>query len=128
MLDREEQNRTMEIEVDLDDLEEAVRLLPGTSADVEILLTAREDVPRIPTAALLEGDKVLVADHGVLAERPVKIGLKNWDWTEIVSGLSPGDLVVTALDRPEVKAGAKVKPVIAGGAGKPAGATGQSTP
>ena len=125
VLDREEQNRTMEIEVDLEDPGEDVRLLPGTSADVEILLTAREDVPRIPTAALLEGDKVLVADHGVLAERPVKIGLKNWDWTEIVSGLSPGDLVVTALDRPEVKPGAKVKPVTSGGAAKP---TGQSTP
>jgi HlyD family secretion protein len=120
VLDREEQNRTMEIEVDLDDPGEDVRLLPGTSADVEILLTAREDVPRIPTAALLEGDKVLVAEHGVLAERPVKIGLKNWDWTEIVSGLSPGDLVVTALDRPEVKPGAKVKPVTAGNSGGPA--------
>src|SRR4051794_35758936 len=78
VLDREEQNRTMEIEVDLDKVEDAVHLLPGTSADVEILLQAREDVPRIPTASLLEGDKVLVAVNGVLAERPVKIGLKNW--------------------------------------------------
>jgi HlyD family secretion protein len=122
VLDREEQNRTMEIEVDLDDTVDASRLLPGTSADVEVLLTARESVPRIPTAALLEGDKVLVADHGVLAERPVRIGLKNWDWTEIVSGLSPGDLVVVALDRPEVKPGAKVKPLTASGPAK------QSTP
>ena len=108
VLDREEQNRTVEIEVDLDDPGSA-RLLPGTSADVEILLQAKENVLRLPTAALIEGEKILVAENGVLAERKLTIGLKNWDWTEVVSGLSPGDQVVTSLDRPEVQAGAKVK-------------------
>jgi HlyD family secretion protein len=110
VLDREEQNRTIEIEVDLDH-PDAVRLLPGTSADVEVLLEARDNVLRIPTASLLEGQKVLVADKGVLVERKVEIGLKNWDWTEVRSGLAAGDLVVTSLDRPEVKAGAKVRTV-----------------
>ncbi|HEY4564082.1 MAG TPA: efflux RND transporter periplasmic adaptor subunit, partial [Thermoanaerobaculia bacterium] len=56
-------------------------------------------------------ERVMVDDHGVLAERKVRIGLKNWDWTEIVSGVAPGDLLVTSLDRPEVKAGAKVKAI-----------------
>jgi HlyD family secretion protein len=110
VLDREEQNRTVEIEVELAD-PGAVRLLPGTSADVEILLAVKDGVPRVPTAALIEGERVMVAGHGVLAERKVRIGLKNWDWTEIVSGVAPGDLLVTSLDRPEVKAGAKVKTV-----------------
>jgi HlyD family secretion protein len=110
VLDREEQNRTVEIEVELADLPADVRLLPGTSADVEILLTAKEDALRIPTQALLEGNKVLVVTgEGVLAERRLEIGLKNWDWTEVVSGLRPGDRVVTSLDRPEVKAGAEVR-------------------
>ncbi|HEY2295423.1 MAG TPA: efflux RND transporter periplasmic adaptor subunit [Thermoanaerobaculia bacterium] len=113
VLDREEQNRTVEIEVDLAD-PGPVKLLPGTSADVEILLSEKENVPRIPTSALIEGEKALVDDHGVLAERKVQIGLKNWDWTEIVSGVAPGDLLVTSLDRPEVKAGAKVKAIKAG--------------
>ena len=110
VLDREEQNRTVEIEVELAD-PEAVKLLPGTSADVEILLQVKDNVPRIPTSALIEGEKVLVDDHGVLAERKVQAGLKNWDWTEIVSGIAPGDLLVTSLDRPEIKAGVKVKAV-----------------
>ncbi|HEX9944801.1 MAG TPA: efflux RND transporter periplasmic adaptor subunit [Thermoanaerobaculia bacterium] len=110
VLDREEQNRTVEIEVDLDD-PGAVRLLPGTSADVEVLLEARESVLRVPTPALIEGEKVLVAENGVLAERKLRIGLKNWDWTEVLSGLEPGNLVVTSLDRPEVKAGAEVRTI-----------------
>jgi HlyD family secretion protein len=110
VLDREEQNRTVEIEVELDDPGSA-RLLPGTSADVEVLLEARENVPRIPTATLIEGEKALVAENGVLAERKLKIGLKNWDWTEVLSGVAPGDLVVVSLDQPEIKAGAKVRTV-----------------
>lgn len=108
VLDREEQNRTVEIEVALDD-PNTVRLLPGTSADVEVILQVRDGVLRLPTPALLEGGKVLVVKEGKLEERTVRTGLKNWDWTEVVEGLSPGDLVVTSLDKPEIKAGAEVK-------------------
>lgn len=107
VLDREEQNRTVEIEVALDN-PDAVRLLPGTSADVEVILQAREDVLRVPTPALLEGGKVLVVKDGKLEERTVRTGLRNWDWTEVLEGLSPGDQVVTSLDKPEIKAGAEV--------------------
>src|SRR6185295_7543599 len=115
VLDREEQNRTVEIEVELND-PGAVRLLPGTSADVEVLLEAKENTLRVPTSALIEGEKVLVAKDGVLAERKLGIGLKNWDWTEARSGLAPGELIVVSLDRPEVKAGAEVKAVRQSGA------------
>lgn len=108
VLDVEEQNRTVEIEVGLDRPNE-VRLLPGTSADAEVILQARDGVTRVPTPALLEGGKVLVVENGKLVERPVRAGVKNWDWTEVLEGLSPGDLVVTSLDSPEIKAGAEVK-------------------
>ena len=108
VLDVEEQNRTVEIEVALDN-PDAVRLLPGTSADVEVILQSREDVLRIPTPALLEGGKVLVVQSGKLEERTVRTGLRNWDWTEVLEGLSPGDQVVTSLDKPEIKAGAEVQ-------------------
>lgn len=108
VLDVEEQNRTVEIEVALDN-PNAVRLLPGTSADVEVILQAREDVLRVPTPALLEGGKVLVVKEGKLEERTVRTGLRNWDWTEVLEGLAPGDQVVTSLDKPEIKAGAEVQ-------------------
>jgi HlyD family secretion protein len=108
VLDLEEQNRTVEIEVELDDGAFASTLLPGTSADVEVVLATHEGVLRIPTAALLSGDKVLVVDGRTLVERPVTVGLKNWDVTEITAGLAEGERVVTSLDRAEVKAGARV--------------------
>lgn len=121
VVDREEQNRTVEIEVNLENVPADVRLLPGTSADVEVILQAREGALRIPTPALLEGNKVLVAKNGVLEERPIQIGIKNWDWTEVLSGVSAGDFVVTSLDRPEVKAGAKVTTTLQAPAGSGAG-------
>jgi HlyD family secretion protein len=108
VLDVEAQNRTLEIEVELDDAEFAATLLPGTSADVEVVLDAREGVLRIPTSALLEGNRVLVASDGTLEESAVEVGLKNWNYAEVRGGLEEGQLVVTSLERVEVKAGARV--------------------
>jgi HlyD family secretion protein len=106
--DVEEQNRTVEIEAELADQDVARSLLPGTSADVEVILEVRDDVLRVPTAALLEGSRVLVLGaDGVLAEREVEVGLSNWDWTEIRGGLEAGARVVTSLDRTGVEAGAE---------------------
>ena len=107
VLDTEEQNRTVEIEAELDDPAVAATLLPGTSADVEVILDGRDDVLRVPTSALLASGSVLVVDGSRLVERPVEVGLRNWDQTEIRTGLAAGDRVVTSLDRAEVKAGAR---------------------
>jgi HlyD family secretion protein len=108
VLDVEAQNRTVEIEAELDDATFAATLLPGTSADVEVILDARDQVLRIPTAALLPGGHVLVVDDGRLVERAVEIGLRNWDASEVRGGLAEHDRVVVSLDRPEVRAGARV--------------------
>ena len=108
VLDVEEQNRTVEIEVELEDPTFAATLLPGTSADVEVILDTHENVLRTPSSALLSGDKVLRLNGRTLEERKVDVGLKNWDVTEIKAGLAEGDRVVVSLDRPEVKDGARV--------------------
>jgi HlyD family secretion protein len=108
VLDVEEQNRTVEIEVELDDAAFGATLLPGTSADVEVVLETRDDVLRLPTAGLLSGDKVMVVERGRLAEHVVEVGLRNWDAAEIRAGLAEGDEVVTTLDRADVKPGARV--------------------
>jgi len=109
VLDIEAQNRTVEIEVELDDTELAAKLLPGTSADVEVILEVRDRVLRLPTSALLAGNKVLLANDGRLTERSVEVGLKNWDYAEVVAGIEEGQLVVSSLDRAEVKADARVE-------------------
>jgi HlyD family secretion protein len=106
VVDRLEQNRTVEIELELEDEAVAATLLPGTSADAEVILSAREGVVRIPTAALLEGGKVLVLEGDRLVERPLTLGLRNWDFTQVEGGIPEGARVVVSLDRPEVRAGA----------------------
>jgi HlyD family secretion protein len=106
VLDLETQNRTVEIEVELADSTFAATLLPGTSADVEVIIEAVDDVLRIPAACLMEGGRVLLLVDGHLRERSIESGLRNWDWIEVVSGLAPGEQVVSSLGRVEVKAGA----------------------
>jgi len=108
VLDIEAQNRTVEIEVEIDDAEFATQLLPGTSADVEVILEVHEDALRIPTPTLLEGSAVLVVENGVLALRDVTVGLRNWNFAEILAGLTTADRVVTTLDRVDVQPGAEV--------------------
>jgi len=107
VLDVERQNRTLEVEVELDDEAFSSTLLPGTSADVEVVLEVHEDVLRVPTFALMEGGRVFLVDAGELVEREIETGIRNWDWTEVVSGLSRGDEVVTSLERSGVEAGAR---------------------
>jgi HlyD family secretion protein len=102
----EKQARTVEIEVVFDDPKAAGRLLVGYSADVEVILDVRKDVLRVPTAALMQGGKVLVLDGERLAERAVKTGVTNWEHSEITAGLAGGERIVTSLDRAGVRAGA----------------------
>jgi len=109
---RQEQNRTLEIEAEFTDSSLPANLLPGLSADLEVILQARDNVLRIPTYALMEGDRVMVIKDDRLVERPVMTGLHNWKYTEITSGLTEGERVVVSLDRPEVVSGARA--IVAG--------------
>ena len=104
----EKQARTVDVEVDFE-RPPGVNLLVGYSADVEIVLAGRPNVLRVPTAALIEGSKVMVlnADSGKLEERKVKAGMANWEFTEIVEGLSEGERIVISLEREGVKVGAR---------------------
>jgi len=103
-----EQNRTVEVEAELDDPGVAEKLLPGTSADVEVILSRRQDVLSVPTAAISQGGGVLVVEGDRLVERTVETGLSNWRTTEVQGGLSAGDQVVVRRDSPDIKAGARV--------------------
>jgi HlyD family secretion protein len=108
----EKQARTVDIEVNLDQPPATGQLLVGYSADVEVVLNTRDNVLRVPTSALLDGNKALLyrPDTGKLEERLVKTGLSNWEYVEVLDGLKPGDRIVTSLEREGVKADALVKP------------------
>jgi len=108
----EKQARTVDIEVDFEQAGGAGKLLVGYSADVEIILAGRESVLRIPSAAIQEGGKVLVynAESGKLDERQIRTGLSNWEYTEVLDGLSAGERIVTSLEKEGIKPGASVVP------------------
>lgn len=107
VLDLLEQNRTVEIEVEFEAPGELAEVLPGTSADAEVILARREGVLRLPTSAVGEGGSVLVLADGVLIGRTVSTGLRNWQFTECLAGVAEGELVVTLRDSPAIRAGAR---------------------
>ena len=106
--DTREQNRTLEVEVEMTPDPTAPTPKPGTSADVEIILDRHDGVLRVPTNAVIEGRRVLVAEKGQAVQREVTTGLRNWDWTEVRSGVSEGAWVITSLEKQGVKNGARV--------------------
>lgn len=105
VLDLEKQARTVEVEAEIDTIPAHQALLPGYSADLEIILAEREATLRIPTQAIND-DKVLVlGDDGILQERSISTGIGNWDYTEILGGLKAGERVVISVDRAGVAPG-----------------------
>jgi HlyD family secretion protein len=110
VLDQEKQARTVEIEAEFDDPEAG--LLPGYSADVEVILDSRDSVLRIPSAVIHDRNRVFVYDAatGVIRYVEIGVGISNWEFTEIVSGLGEGDRVVSTVDREGVEDGAVVEP------------------
>jgi HlyD family secretion protein len=98
VLDTEKQARTVEVEAEIDDRGDAL-LLPGYSADVEVILAEHADVLRIPTRALIEGNRVYVLEEGRVRARPIETGLGNWEYTEITQGLKAGQRVIVSIDR-----------------------------
>lgn len=112
VLEVEKQARTVDVEAIFTNPADFEKLLPGYSADLEIILNTRANVLRIPTEALLpannEGQRVLVyePDDNLLYERMITTGLSNWKFTEVTKGLEEGEQVVISVDRKGVQAGA----------------------
>jgi len=111
VLDREKQARTVDIEVNFIKEDDNINMLPGYSADVEIIIDSHTNVIRIPTEALLEGQKVFIyeKDDKTIYKKNVTTGLSNWKYTEILEGLEQGEQIVTSIDRDGVIDGAAVK-------------------
>lgn len=107
VLEKEKQARTVEVEVKLTDPNDIKDLLPGYSADIEILLATKQQALKVPAEAVLENNRVLLMQtDGLLVERTFKPGLANWNTVEVLSGLNVGDKVVLSVGRDGVVAGA----------------------
>ena len=108
VLEVEKQARTVEVEVDFK-VPPDKPLVVGYSADIEITPEARDNTVRIPTQLILQNNQVLVyqPDSKTLEARTIKTGISNWEYTEVLEGLDPGEQVVISLDRAGVKPGAR---------------------
>jgi len=87
--------RTFEIKGRLQNAGE--RAVPGQMADLTLVFESREGLGVPSAAVLVRGGRpvVFVARDGVAAAREIETGLQNDGWTEILSGLEPGEPVVT---------------------------------
>jgi HlyD family secretion protein len=110
--DKEKQARFVTVEINLADDPRKASLLPGYSADAEIILDERKNVPRIPSEAIMEDGGVLVFDpaRGMIEHRTIKKGLANWRWVEVLDGMKEGERVVLNFDDKGVKDGALATP------------------
>jgi len=114
----EKQARTVEVETVFSNPDEFARMLPGYSADVEIILDSQRDVLRIPSEAILrdgvanneqaEQAVLVIHDDGLLERRTITSGISNWQFTEITSGLKADEQIVLSVDRDGVVEGAYV--------------------
>ena len=109
VLDLEKQARTVDVEVEFVDPPED-HLLVGYSADIEAVIETRENVLRIPTESVVDGDQVWIVDGEVAVKRSFERGLSNWNWTEVVSGVDAGQAVITTLEIEGLEEGAVVTP------------------
>ncbi|MGR8930923.1 MAG: efflux RND transporter periplasmic adaptor subunit [Gammaproteobacteria bacterium] len=110
VLEKEKQARTVEVEVTLKDPNDLAELLPGYSADIEVMLAHKDKALRLPAEAILENNRVLLADEdNILHEKSFKPGLSNWTYTEVLDGLNAGDRVVLSVGKDGVSDGATVR-------------------
>ena len=109
VLDLEKQARTVEIEAVFDNPDQA--LLPGYSADIEVIIDRVENTLSIPTQTIMRDNFVYVIDTETmtLTKKQIEVGIGNWQYTEVTNGLSEDDQVVLSVDREGVKAGVKVE-------------------
>ncbi len=68
----------------------------GTSASVSIIVNQASEVLTVPTSALRSGNSLQVLVNGKVEIRTVTVGASDALRTQIMSGLNPGDEVITA--------------------------------
>jgi len=77
------------------------RLKPGATVRVSIIAETIQNTLVVPTSALLNGDEgkqkvMVISADSVAHERPVTVGVRQGARVQILSGIQPGDQVVTS--------------------------------
>jgi HlyD family secretion protein len=107
-----QESRTSEVKIQLDD--SSISMKPGFSADIEIIVEEISNVLRLPTHVILErarGKYVHIVSDGRVQERSIRVGVSNWDFSQIVAGLQEGDRVIIPIDGAKLDDGRPVQVV-----------------
>ncbi|HFT6012669.1 TPA: efflux RND transporter periplasmic adaptor subunit [Legionella pneumophila] len=92
--------RTVNVRIALDNKERLLK--PGMFVRANVILTHNKAALTVPNTALLQADSkqfVFVQNGGTYKRVDVKVGAVEDDYSEIIDGLVPGDLVVTQGNR-----------------------------
>ncbi len=76
---------------------EDFQLREGLTVTVNIIVEEKEDVLMVPNRAIIhstEGSYVEVLQGETTEKRPIETGISNWQYTEVVAGLSEGEQIV----------------------------------
>ena len=90
----------------------ALKLRPGTSVDVRIITNEHSGVLAVPERSTFrsEGEwSVFVCRNGRAILTPLKLGIRNELWAEVLDGLREGDAII-AEPRNELKNDTRVRP------------------
>jgi RND family efflux transporter MFP subunit len=88
------QNRVLIVEAEVHNNGE---LRPGSFARAEIVSNDNAPALSVPANAVISFagvDKVILVQDGKALEKPVTLGRRTADWTEVLTGLNVGDVVV----------------------------------
>lgn len=110
--------RTLTVEVEVADLVQAraAGLLPGMSANVEILVADKTGVLAV-ASNLIVGRGLNRYVYALIPEgryhrvkkRPIEVGLSNWERSEIVRGLQAGELLAASLNEKGLEDGVLIE-------------------
>jgi RND family efflux transporter MFP subunit len=79
------------------------RLRPGMTVSIAIPIASATDTVSVPVSAVFRGEnnsKIVYVRHGAVTERrEVEVGVANYEFTEIKSGVEPGEQVLLVEPR-----------------------------
>ncbi len=75
-----------------------MELFPGAFVKVFMPLSTTDNGIMVPTESIipeLKGQKVFISKNGIATPQPVELGIRTDSTVQIISGLAPGDTVIT---------------------------------
>jgi len=69
-------------------------LLPGMTGEMNVVINEHKNALTLPSRGIRKGNLVLLIKDNIVQQIPVKTGFRTFEKTEILSGLSEGDIVI----------------------------------